>query len=346
MVINITMLTFKKDLKNMMSKIFYITILISASLSFAHAQDSLFNGVISPKRKVPVQLDKSPGALGISPKVQQALRLIPNPPINIALFGIDRRSVEEQSNSDLIMILSVQQQSGKLKMLSIMRDTYVNIEGKGMDKINAAFAFGGPQLAIKTINQNFDLDIKDYINVDFYSAAKIVDALGGVEIDLKPAEIPELNKYLTELVNIGTMATATRVTNPGVQQLNGQQTVAYTRIRMVGHGDYERTERQRTVIVALFNKIKNGGQNMLPVFASQVLPNLETSMNNMAMFGLAGGILSAKNKAIEQARFPLDKQSTGKRVNNIWYLTTDLKVTTAALHNFIYNDVKPISKNR
>jgi len=307
------------------------------------AQDTsvVRNEVVKPPVKV--SLNKTPEALGISAKVQQKIATMANPPVNIALFGVDRRSADDQANSDVIMIISINANAGQVKMSSIMRDTYVKIEGKGMDKINAAFATGGPQLAIKTINQNFDMDIKDYMNVDFYSAAKIIDALGGVTIDVKPEELTYLNKYLDELANINK-TTSDHVTNPGLQRLNGKQTVAYTRIRYVGRGDYERTERQRTVMVALFNQIKNAGQNMLPVFASQVLPNLETSMNNMAMFGFASAILGAKNKVIEQARFPIDSQSAGKRINNIWYLTADLKATTTALHNFIYKDIKPMNK--
>lgn len=289
-------------------------------------------------------LIKTPEALGISAKVQQAIKGLANPPVNIALFGIDRRSAnDDKANSDVIMIISFDALSGKVKMSSIMRDTYVKIEGIGMNKINDAFAAGGPQLAIKTINQNFDLDIKDYLNVDFYSAAKIVEALNGVEIDVKSEEVPVLNKYLDELINIGEIS-AQHVTAPGLQRLDGNQTVAYTRIRSVGRGDYERTERQRAVLIALFNKIKISGSSLLPVFTGQILPNIETSMNNMALFSFANGILNSNNKVIEQARFPLDTQSEGKRINNIWYLTTDLKVTTNAIHNFIYKDIKPATK--
>lgn len=320
----------------------FFLILVSVLLYFpAKAQDtSVVAAPIKPPAAVRVPLDKSPEALGISPKVAQAVKAMANAPVNIALFGVDRRTADDLANSDVIMIISIDQQTGKIKMSSILRDSYVKIDGKGMDKINAAFATGGPQLAIKTLNQNFDLDIKDYINVDFYSAARIVNALGGVNIDIKPAELPYLNNYLDELA-IVEKDEAEHVKEPGLQRLNGKQTVAYTRIRAVGHGDYERTERQRSVLIALFDKIKSAGPSMFPVFATQVLPNLETSMNNMALMNFAGGILNSKNKTIEQARFPLDNQSTGKRINNIWYLTIDLKATTTALHNFIYKNIKP-----
>ncbi|TCC96992.1 LCP family protein [Pedobacter hiemivivus] len=294
-------------------------------------------------KRVAVQLNRTPEALGISQKTRDRVKAMANPPFNIALFAVDRRKDDDRANSDVIMVISIDQQTGKIKMSSIMRDTYVNIEGHGMDKINAAYAFGGPQLAIKTINQNFDLDIKDYMNVDFYSAAKIVDALGGVNVNVKDPELPYLNNYLNE-VAIYDKIPAVHVNNAGLQKLTGRQAVAYTRIRGVGNGDYERTERQRTVLVALFSKLKSSGQEVFPVFASQILPNLETSMANMTLMRFAGSVLNSENKVIDQARFPLDGQSVGKRINNIWYLTVDLKTTTNSIHNFIYKNMKPVGK--
>ncbi|TKC57585.1 LytR family transcriptional regulator [Pedobacter hiemivivus] len=294
-------------------------------------------------KRVAVQLNRTPEALGISQKTRDRVKAMTNPPFNIALFAVDRRKDDDRANSDVIMVISIDQQTGKIKMSSIMRDTYVNIEGHGMDKINAAYAFGGPQLAIKTINQNFDLDIKDYMNVDFYSAAKIVDALGGVNVNVKDPELPYLNNYLNE-VAIYDKIPAVHVNNAGLQKLTGRQAVAYTRIRGVGNGDYERTERQRTVLVALFSKLKSSGQEVFPVFASQILPNLETSMANMTLMRFAGSVLNSENKVIDQARFPLDGQSVGKRINNIWYLTVDLKTTTNSIHNFIYKNMKPVGK--
>ncbi|WP_367868617.1 LCP family protein [Pedobacter sp. WC2423] len=287
-----------------------------------------------------VKLIKTPAALGISPKTQKRIAAMATPPINLALFAVDRRDKNQEGNSDVIMIITIDQVTKKIKMSSIMRDTYVNIEGKGMDKINAAFAFGGPQLAIKTINQNFDMDIQDYINVDFFGTAKMIDALGGVEINVKPEEIPYLNNYLKEISIIENIPPV-NVTNPGIQVLNGRQTVAYTRIRAVGRGDYERTERQRTVLIALFNKMKGAGPALYPVFMNQILPNMETSLSGMNLFKIGGDLLNSKSKTIEQARFPLDSSSKGIRVNNIWYLSADLKVTTAALHNFIYKSISP-----
>ncbi|MNK03734.1 Transcriptional regulator LytR [compost metagenome] len=311
----------------------------------AKAQDSSVVAAptaVAVKRSA-VQLNRTPEALGISQTTRDRVKAMTNPPINIALFAVDRRENDDRANSDVIMVISIDQQTGKIKMSSIMRDSYVNIEGHGMDKINAAYAVGGPQLAIKTINQNFDLDIKDYMNVDFYSAAKIVDALGGVNVNVKDPELPYLNNYLNE-VAIYDKIPAVHVKSAGLQKLTGRQAVAYTRIRGVGNGDYERTERQRSVLVALFSKLKSSGQEVFPVFASQILPNLETSMANMTLMRFASSILNSENKVIDQARFPLDGQSVGKRINNIWYLTVDLKATTNSIHNFIYKNMKPVGK--
>jgi len=327
-----------------MKYLFLSLILISAGFFSSQAQDSVIKqpAATAEISYVPpvIKIDKSPEALGISAATRTAVGKIPNPPINIALFAVDRRNKEQQGNSDVIMIVTIDQVTKKLKMSSIMRDTYVNIDGKGMDKINAAFASGGPQLAIKTLNQNFGMDIKDYINVDFFGTAKMIDALGGVNVTVKPEELPYLNTYLKEISIIENIP-AVNVNLPGNQLLTGKQAVAYTRIRAVGRGDYERTERQRNVLVALFNKLQGAGPAVFPIFMSQILPNMETSMSSMTLFKIGSDILSSKSKTIEQARFPLDKFSKGIRVNDVWYLSADLKANTTALHNFIYKNINP-----
>ena len=313
------------------------------SLSFSNRsnaqQDTLTYDMVIPKKSIP-KFQKTPEALGISDKVQRRNSAIKNLPTNIALFAVDRRSTEGGGNSDVVMIISIDQLTKKIKMSSLMRDTYVTIENNGKDKLNAAYAKGGPQLAIKTINQNFDLDIRDYINVDFFSAAKIVDALGGVNINVKEAELSFLNNYLYEISMIEKIPSSP-LTSSGLQKLNGKQTVAYTRIRGLGRGDYDRTERQRNVLVALFSKMQGAGPDIFPVFMNEILPNLETSMSSMTLFTIGSNILNSKTKVIEQARFPLDSASKGERIDNVWYLTTDLKATSTSIYNFIYKNIQP-----
>ncbi|MBC7759668.1 MAG: LCP family protein, partial [Phormidesmis sp. FL-bin-119] len=169
------------------------------------------------------KLPRSSEALGISPAVAQRNSKNRNTPVNIALFGTDSRNSQVEGNADVIIILSINPSTQKIKMSSILRDTHVDIEGIGMDKINAAYAQGGPLLDIKTINQNFALDIKDYIHVDFLSAAAIVDALGGVTINHKPEELSNLNNYVKEISFEGDIPVAP-IMKAGLQKLNGKQT--------------------------------------------------------------------------------------------------------------------------
>ncbi len=317
---------------------YYLIIFLFLSSTALAWQDTLLTG---PYRVKPVvKLNKSPEALGISRDVQKRNAMLANPPLNIALFGVDSRNSYVDGNADVIMIISIDRAAQKIKMSSILRDTYVNIEEKGMDKINAAYAIGGPQLAIKTINQNFAMDIENYIKVDFLSAAKIVDALGGVNIMLKQEELPYLNNYLHEISFEGELP-APDVKKPGFQKLTGRQAVAYSRIRDTGRGDYERTNRQKAVMVSLFSKMHGAGAGIFPVFLSQVLPNIETSIDQMMLLHIGSNILNSKNGIIDQGRFPLDSASKGERINEVWYLKTDLKATTASLYNFIYKDIKP-----
>ena len=318
-----------------------ITIYISLFILLTStAQAQLDTLRIRSQQKSFSKLPSSSEALGISPAVAQRNSKNLNTPVNIALFGTDSRNSQVEGNADVIIILSINPSTQKIKMSSILRDTYVDIEGIGMDKINAAYAQGGPLLAIKTINQNFALDIKDYIHVDFLSAAAIVDALGGVSIDLKAQELTYLNNYVKEISFEGDIPAAP-VMKAGLQKLNGKQAVAYTRIRDAGRGDYDRTDRQKMVLVSLFSSMQGGGVSLLPVFLSKVLPNLETSMNQLSLLSIGSSILNSKTKLIEQSRFPLDSASKGERMNNIWYLRTDLKATSTSLYNFIYKDVVP-----
>lgn len=154
------------------------------------------------------------------------------------------------SRSDTIMILSIDKQHDKLKLTSIMRDTYISVDGHGMTKITHAYAYGGPQLAVKTINQNFNMNIKDYVTVDFFGLEKIIDSIGGVQINVEKAEVPVMNSYITETSRI-EKTVPTFVQSSGLQTLNGSQAVAYSRIRYVGNADYKRTQRQRTVLEQL-----------------------------------------------------------------------------------------------
>lgn len=266
--------------------------------------------------------------------------------VNIALFGIDGRSANERGRSDATMVASFDKKHKKIKLISIMRDSYVSIDGHGEDKLNHAYAFGGPQLAIKTLNQNFGLNIKDYISVNFDDLAHIIDKLGGVNINVKDYEVKYLNDYIKD-VSLVTGLPGSPISGPGKQTLSGVQAVAYSRIRYAGDGDYERTQRQRTILEGLFEKVNNLPAVKLPGTVSDLLPYVETSLTPTDLISLGTQILSSGIKEMEQERFPTDSNSTGglsKRTPDSiaqWYLKFNKEATKEQIFNYINNDIKP-----
>lgn len=244
---------------------------------------------------------------------------------NIALFGVDQVG-DTPGRSDSIIIATFDETHNKLKLTSIMRDSYVNIPGRGYDKINHAYAFGRDQLAIKTINQNFGLNIDNFVKINFDNMEHLVDALGGIKMEIKDFEIPGV--------------AAEGITKAGVYNLNGKQALAYSRIRKVD-GDSERTERQRKVLTEMFNKISSVGPTELPGLMNKLLPYVQTSLSNGDILNLGLKVSKSGIKNIEQQRFPLENFSKGKLINEIYYLTFDEKTTREQIYNYIFEDIKP-----
>lgn len=240
--------------------------------------------------------------------------------LNIALFGVDSRTSFKNGRTDSIIIISLDKKHKKIKMSSIMRDTYVDIPGRGMDKINHAYAFGGPELSLKTINQNFNMDIRDFATVNFEGLEHIVDAFNGVEINIKANEVSHVPG-----------------SSVGTQTLNGKQALAYSRIRKTGNGDFERTERQRIILEKLINKGLHMDVMQYPKMLNTLLPYVDTSLNSGEILKLGTSVVTSNMKDIEQFRIPLDENSNGKLIDSIYYLVPDtLEDNIEALHSFIY----------
>lgn len=259
---------------------------------------------------------------------------------NIALFGLDRRSEKERGRSDVMMILTIDYAHNKIKLSSLMRDLYVPIEGHGHAKLNAAYAYGGAPLAIKTINQNFGTDIRDYVTVDFYTMEKIINTLGGVDINVKPSEVDTLNMYMGDTSRIEKKEPEL-VKQGGLQTLNGMQAVAYARIRYVGNADFERTERQRTVLEAMVDKVKKKGVASIPELLLKTAPNVETSLTRSDMLSMAYSYFKSDKMTIEQNRYPQDgtwrfaTTSDGQSI-----LDTNLDVVKKQVQDYIFDDKK------
>ncbi|WP_195962422.1 LCP family protein, partial [Clostridium perfringens] len=240
---------------------------------------------------------------------------------NIALFGIDAPK-EKAGRSDAIMILTLDEEHKVMKLTSIMRDSYVDIPGHGDDKITHAYAFGGPELAMKTLNENFKVNVEEFMAVNFTSLPEIIDKLGGVKINIIQEEIHHIPG----------------ITSPGEQVLNGEQALAYSRIRYATGGDYKRSERQRVVLEAVFEKLKSTPTKEYPSLIDDFLPYVETNMSSMDIIKLATDAAPLVKGNLETARFPLDGYCDGKIINGVWYLVYDRQVTLNQIQEYIYDN--------
>lgn len=240
---------------------------------------------------------------------------------NIALFGIDAPK-GKAGRSDAIMILTLDEEHKAIKLTSIMRDSYVNIPGHGDDKITHAYALGGPELAMKTLNENFKVNVEDFMAVNFTSLPEIIDKLGGVKINIIPEEIHHIPG----------------VTSSGEQILNGAEALAYSRIRYATGGDYKRTERQRVVLEAVFEKLKSTPTKEYSSLIDDFLPYVETNMSSMEMIKLATDVAPLVKGNLETARFPLDGYCDGKMINGVWYLVYDRQATLNQIQEYIYDN--------
>lgn len=259
--------------------------------------------------------------------------------MNIALFGIDTRNPAEITRSDSIIIATIDYKHKKIKLSSILRDTRVNIDGHGKQKLNHAYSLGGPELAVKTLNQNFGLDIREFVTINFWGLEEIVDNLGGVTIDVKEDEVKEINKYVKELCNIDHKE-YTPVTKSGKQVLNGRQATAYGRIRYVGNDDFERTDRQRRVLEQMFNKIVSAGVTKYPKIVDAVLPHITTSFDKGDILSLGTLFLTSGIKDIEQARFPVNGYWDNLKIGTALYIEPQMPAMKNQIKDFIYDDKK------
>ena len=198
---------------------------------------------------------------------------------NIALFGVDARDGQlgRGTRSDTIIIASINLDTQEIKLVSVFRDTYLNLSNDTYNKCNAAYAQGGPEQAISMLNMNLDLDITDYVTVGFGGLIDSIDALGGIEMEIQDAEISHLNNYqLTMAEELGVDYTP--IEHSGKQLLNGMQATAYCRIRYTKGDDFRRAERQRDVLTAMVEKAKEASVSSLKEMVTAILPEVETSL--------------------------------------------------------------------
>ena len=267
---------------------------------------------------------------------------------NIALFGVDSRegSLGKGTRSDTIIIASINNDTGDIRLCSVYRDTYLNLGNDSYNKCNSAYAKGGPEQAINMLNMNMDLNITDYVTVGFEGLIQTIDALGGVYIDVQQNEIVHLNNYQISMVGKTTdqkTFTATEgvdyiaVREPGLKKLNGLQATAYCRIRYVGD-DFMRAQRQRTVLAAVMDECKKTDAATLNKILDAALPNVATSLDVGEMQAMLGNV--TKYNITGSDGFPFESNRSTGTVGSkgSCVIPVHLDENVALLHKFLFDD--------
>lgn len=257
---------------------------------------------------------------------------------NIALFGIDSRdeSLDDGNRSDTMIIASINNKTYEVKLVSVYRDSYLLIpreENAYYDKANLAYFYGGPKMAINLMNTNLDLDITDYVAVNFSALIDTIDTLGGIDIEINEYEREYINGYMTETSKI-TGKEIVPLYDSGLVHLNGLQATSYCRIRQTKGDDYRRTERQRLVISKLVEKAKKADLLTLNSLIDKVLPNVSTSLEVGEIYNLAKS--AAKYELVDNTGFPFELQSKGMGKKGDCVIPLNLEKNVAELHTWLF----------
>ena len=262
---------------------------------------------------------------------------------NILLVGTDGRTLEESSRSDSMMILTIDNKNKSLKLTSLARDTYVDIPGHGDTKLNAAYAYGGINLLIETIESNFKLDIQNYAIVNFFSFMDIITTLGGVVVDVKPNEIEELNKFIPECYELDkdkNKGPIEYIEHSGKQKLNGYQSLSYGRIRK-NDSALERDRRQRELIQGMMGGVKSLSITKYPELMNTILPYIKTNMKPTTILSLGATVLEIGDLNVKSLEFPMEEYSIGGSYKNAgWVWRYDEDKCLPILHDFIFDNVE------
>ena len=255
---------------------------------------------------------------------------------NLALFGVDSRDGELDggTNSDTIMVCSINQKTGEIRLVSVYRDTYLDVNEGSYSKANSAYAGGGPERAINMLNKNLDLDITDFATVDFSAVIEAVDLLGGIDIELTDEEVKWLNAYLVETSQV-TGVSYENVQSSGIQHLSGIQAMAYCRIRYTEGWDYKRTERQRLVLEKIFEGAKSQGVTTLASMIGTMMPYIKTSLSNTEIIALAADI--GKYTIADTQGFPYDQVAADVDAGDC-VVPVNLAANVKQLHEYLFGD--------
>lgn len=261
---------------------------------------------------------------------------------NIALLGVDSRKKDLKSGdnrSDIITIVSINNRTKNVKLLSVYRDTYLKVsyDDSYYDKANTAFSLGGGYQTLHMLNTNFDLNITDYVTVGFLAVINSIDAIGGVDVDIQEDEINEMNEHMTYMSK-QLKIKDDPITHAGLQHLNGIQATAYCRVRHTAGNDYKRTDRQRLVMKLVLDKIKKGNLGTLIGVASGVLPEIDSSLSWSEILSLLQNF--SEYNIVQSNGVPQEDMLYEGYINGAAdVIPKDLASNTRWVHKYLYHDL-------
>ena len=269
---------------------------------------------------------------------------------NIDLFVIDSREDDygRGNRSDCIIIASINKKTNDVRLVSVYRDTYLLLTGRSLDKVTHAYSYGGAELAVSTLNANLDLNIQEYVTVNFDAVVDAVDALGGITMPITSDEVKYINSYIDENNRV-TGHNSSHITTAGTYKLDGVQALAYSRIRYTSGGDYKRTERMRDVLEAMLKKAKSLSVSELVNFVNIMLPKISTNISSTDIIGLAPTLMNIN--VSESKGWPEETQ--GSMIGGVYYgVPVNLEDNVETLHKELFDQedytcsetVKDISK--
>lgn len=260
--------------------------------------------------------------------------------LNVALFGTDNRAGETEGvRSDCIIVASINDETKEVKLISVYRDTFLKTGDDIYDKANSAYAVGGPEAAVNMLNRNLDLDIEDYVSINFLALADVVDLLGGIELELSDEEVVHMNNYCVETSEItGKSYERIEPETAGTYLLNGVQAVSYSRIRYTAGGDFTRTARQRLVIEKIVDKAKGASLSTINEVIDAVFPEVSTSFTMNEILKLSAGLL--KYSIGESQGFPADNALPEEipGYSGSYVVPVGLEANVKKIHEFLFPD--------
>ncbi|MEG2348493.1 MAG: LCP family protein [Clostridia bacterium] len=262
-----------------------------------------------------------------------------NDVVSVVLFGTDSRDTTnmDAGRSDTIIIASVNPKMKSMKLISIPRDTYVNVPGYGKTKINHAYAYGKEQLSIKTINNNFGLNITEYVTIDFSGLINIINTVGGINMNITEEEMKYINNGVKEQYKI-TGNPVKKVTHSGSVTLTGEQALTHSRNRTVGN-DFTRASRQREVLEALINKMSSMDLNSILSLSDNFLSEVRTNMNPTKYMGLVTSMLTNKSEYMKNfisAQVPNTEYASGQMIDGVYYFVPNMEKAKLDFYTYLF----------